>query len=230
MASSVMPGTAAELNLPVRARASFTNSATVLIFIEAGTPTPRMVTGEARHRNEVVRIVGELLVLERMHREVAARSPQKGVVVIGGQHGLDCDDAVAARAVIDHDRLAPLLLQPFLDQPRADVGAGAGAERDDPAHRPVRPVSAPAPAQVRRAGPNFRARRRRRPIPATNACVSSGCICPASEQGLATAGRTQRSGLRLCGRSMDRRDLLALGLDRGGEFLRRAADAARCRP
>jgi hypothetical protein len=38
-----MPGTAAELNLPLAARASFTNSATVLIFIEAGTPTPRMV-------------------------------------------------------------------------------------------------------------------------------------------------------------------------------------------
>jgi hypothetical protein len=31
------------LNLPGSARARFTNSATVLIFIEDGTPTPRMV-------------------------------------------------------------------------------------------------------------------------------------------------------------------------------------------
>jgi hypothetical protein len=61
------------------------------------------------------------------------------VIVVRRQHGLDGDDAVAARTVLDHDRLAPAFLQPLLDQPRADVGAGAGAERDDEADRPLRP-------------------------------------------------------------------------------------------
>jgi hypothetical protein len=75
-----------------------------------------------------------------MHREVAARSPQEGVVVIGGEHGLYGDDAVTAGTVVDHDRLAPFLLQLFLDQPRADIGAGARPERNDPAHRALRPA------------------------------------------------------------------------------------------
>ena len=38
-----MPGTAAELNLPSLACAAFTNSATVLMFIDVGTPIERMV-------------------------------------------------------------------------------------------------------------------------------------------------------------------------------------------
>ncbi len=140
--------------------------------------------GVARDRHDVGRIVGQLLVLERMDDEVAARSPQEGVVVVGGEHGLDRDDAVAAGPVIDHDRLAPFLLEPFLDQPRADVGAGAGAEGNDEADRPLRPLSLRLRRQ-RRAGPGFRARRRRRQISTTtNACVPSGCFCPkAREQG-----------------------------------------------
>src|SRR6476619_4441234 len=40
---SVIPGTTAALNFPGSARARGTNSASVLIFMDSGTPTPRMV-------------------------------------------------------------------------------------------------------------------------------------------------------------------------------------------
>ena len=39
----MMPGTTAALNLPGSARARATNSATVPMFMDAGTPTARIV-------------------------------------------------------------------------------------------------------------------------------------------------------------------------------------------
>ena len=75
-----------------------------------------------------------------MHGEVAGRPEQQDVIVVGGQERLDRDDAVAAGLVLDHHRLAPFLRELLGEQPRADVGAGAGAERHDEFHRPGRPV------------------------------------------------------------------------------------------
>jgi hypothetical protein len=61
------------------------------------------------------------------------------VIVVGGQHGLDRDHAIAARAVLDHHRLAPAGLQAILNKPRADIGAGARTERHDESNRLLRP-------------------------------------------------------------------------------------------
>jgi hypothetical protein len=61
------------------------------------------------------------------------------MIVCGGDEGLDRDQSVGARAVLDHDRLAPARRQPVSEQPRADVDAGAGSERHDEFHRPLRP-------------------------------------------------------------------------------------------
>jgi hypothetical protein len=46
----------------------------------------------------------------------------------------------SVRPVFDHHRLAELLLQRLRDDAADDVGAAAGSERDDHAHRPLRPV------------------------------------------------------------------------------------------
>ena len=47
------------------------------------------------------------------------------------------DTAGRAGAVLDHERLAERRLQMRLQQPRHDIGAAAGGERHDDAHRPV---------------------------------------------------------------------------------------------
>ena len=99
-----------------------------------------MRVGGAHDRDEIGGIVGQLAVVERMHGEVARRPEQQHVVVIGGEKRLDRDDAVAAGLVLDHHRLAPLLRELLGEQPRADVGAGARAERHDEFDRPCRPV------------------------------------------------------------------------------------------
>src|SRR5262249_3906976 len=95
--------------------------------------------GEAGNRQNVVRVVGQLLVEVRVDDEVAARSPQERVIVVGGQPGLDRDDAVTAGPVVDHDRLAPARRQLLLDQAGADIGTGAGPERYDELDRALRP-------------------------------------------------------------------------------------------
>ena len=74
-----------------------------------------------------------------MDDEVAARTPQEGVIIVGGQHGLDRDDAVASGPVVDHDRLAPARRQLFLDQACSNVGAGARTEWNDESDRALWP-------------------------------------------------------------------------------------------
>ena len=61
------------------------------------------------------------------------------MVVVRGDKGIDGDDAVAARAVFDNDRLFPALRQPVGEQARADIGAAAGAERQNEFDRTCRP-------------------------------------------------------------------------------------------
>jgi hypothetical protein len=75
-----------------------------------------------------------------MHGEAAGRPEHQHMIVVGAEVGLDGNDAVAARLVFDHDRLAPFGLQLFSEQPCADVGAGAGTERHDEFHNPRRPI------------------------------------------------------------------------------------------
>ena len=48
------------------------------------------------------------------------------MVVAGADEGIDGDNAVAARTVLDHHGLTPACGELFGDQARADVGARAG--------------------------------------------------------------------------------------------------------
>src|SRR5262244_3467111 len=89
-----------------------------------------------------------------MDDEAPARPPQEGVIVVGGQHRLDRDHAVAARTVLDHDRLAPACLQAVLNKARADIGAGTRTERNDEPDRLLRPSLCLGPRWRRRHGEN----------------------------------------------------------------------------
>jgi hypothetical protein len=61
------------------------------------------------------------------------------VIVIGVQKRRDGDNAVASRAILDHDGLRPQRLQSLGKNPRANVRAGAGAEGNNEFYRPPRP-------------------------------------------------------------------------------------------
>ena len=88
---------------------------------------PITVFDTARDRaGEVLRLVGQLVVEIRMRRERRARRAEQDMIVVGRDERSDRDVAVAARPVLDHDRLAPKLRQLVGHQPRADVGSAAG--------------------------------------------------------------------------------------------------------
>ena len=87
--------------------------------------------GHPRDRREVLGLVRPVLVHPRMRDERRGRRQQQDVIVLGADEGVDRDDAVAAGPVLDHHRLAPFLGQAVGQQPAADVGAAAGAERQD---------------------------------------------------------------------------------------------------
>ena len=99
--------------------------------------------GYAGDRRQLGRIVGQLGVLIRMRGERRGRRVEQRVVVLGADEGIDGDHGIAARTVLDHDRLLPFRGELVRDQARADVGAAAGAERHDEADRALRPSSAP---------------------------------------------------------------------------------------
>jgi hypothetical protein len=61
------------------------------------------------------------------------------MIVVRTGERRDRQDGIAARLVLDHDRLAPFGRQPVCDQPRRDVDARAGSERQDEADVALRP-------------------------------------------------------------------------------------------
>jgi len=87
---------------------------------------------------------------ERVGGEGGGRREQQLMIVMRADEGIDCDNAVAAGAVLDHDRLTPSLAEPIREQPRADIGAAAGTESEDEFHRPCRPGLIGGRAEVRK--------------------------------------------------------------------------------
>jgi hypothetical protein len=71
--------------------------------------------------------------------ERGARRIEQDVIVIGRGEGLDRDQPVGARPVLDHHRFAPLRAQPFAEQPGGNIGPAAGAERQDELDAALRP-------------------------------------------------------------------------------------------
>src|SRR5580704_113245 len=61
------------------------------------------------------------------------------MIVVRADKGIDGDEAVAAGAVIDDHRLSPALSEAIRQEPRAEVRAATGAERQDQSDRTGRP-------------------------------------------------------------------------------------------
>jgi hypothetical protein len=74
-----------------------------------------------------------------MGNERGGRPEHQHMIVARAQHRVDGHDPVAAGTVLDHDRLPPALGEAVGQQPRAEIGAGAGTERHHEMHRPLRP-------------------------------------------------------------------------------------------
>ena len=92
--------------------------------------------GDARNRDQVFLVVGQLVVEVGMGGEGADRRDQQDVIVVRAEEAGDGEHAVAAGFVLDDDRLTPLGRQFIGEQTRPDIDAAAGPKRDDQAHRP----------------------------------------------------------------------------------------------
>jgi hypothetical protein len=108
------------------------------MFMLAGTPSDTTVP-DTRDRHQLVRVVGHLVQAVGMADEVRSRSPQQHVIILRRDDCIDGNHAIAAGLVLDDHRLAPHLRQPVGIEARADVGAGTRPERQDHAHRFLRP-------------------------------------------------------------------------------------------
>ena len=136
------PVTPAQLSSPGLARTSATSSFSELAGEATGTVMPTKVLETRAIGARSSGLYGRLSCRNGCAMNDGGRRQQQDVIVLGADEGVDGDDAVAAGLVLDHDRLAPFLGQPVGQKPPADVGAAAGAERQDEADRPRRPSSA----------------------------------------------------------------------------------------
>jgi len=88
-----------------------------------------------RDRGDIVDRIRCRLV-ERSARRKAARSDQDGIAIrLGFEGQFYADQSARSAAIVDHE-LSPQQLREFLRNPACkDVGAAAGRERHDNAHR-----------------------------------------------------------------------------------------------
>jgi hypothetical protein len=104
----------------------------------------QQVDPHKRHRCDrgqvLERVVWHLLVEEGVDGHRAARGQQEGIAIgrrLG--HGIAANDAVGARAVVDHHRTLQRLGQTGRDAARQRIRGPAGREVDDQPDRLVRP-------------------------------------------------------------------------------------------
>jgi hypothetical protein len=81
------------------------------------------------------------------------------------RHRIGGNIGARARPIFDNELLAELLRQPLRDQPRDDVGRGAGRKADDDARRTFRVIE--RPVRRERASPG-------RLCPCTNVNIAGG--------------------------------------------------------
>src|SRR5262245_24150670 len=74
-----------------------------------------------------------------MGGECRRRGGQQDMIVVCIDDGADRNDGIAARTILDHDRLIPTLAQSIAQQAGAEVHAAAWSERHDEPDRPLRP-------------------------------------------------------------------------------------------
>src|SRR5437016_6186993 len=86
------------------------------------------------------RVIAQRLVHDRADDLARGHDAERVAVLLRAGDGLVTECAGGARTVLDHHGLAELLLQRLADDAADDVGAAAGAERDDYAQGPLRPI------------------------------------------------------------------------------------------
>ena len=84
-------------------------------------------------------IVAHRLVHDRRDDLAGGHDAHGVAVLVGASDRLVAEHAGGTRPVLDHDRLAELLLHRLPDDAGDDVAAAAGPERDDQADVPLRP-------------------------------------------------------------------------------------------
>jgi hypothetical protein len=85
--------------------------------------------GHLGDRLEIGRLVRQIVMQIGVGGKRRGRSIQQHVVIVGANKCADGNDRVAAGTVLDDDRLAPARAEPIGEHARADIHAGAGAER-----------------------------------------------------------------------------------------------------
>src|SRR5262249_53202458 len=96
--------------------------------------------GNARDRHQFFRIVGQLVVQQRVRGKRGRRRKQQHVVVMRTEHSRNGEEGVASWSVFDDDRLAPLRRQLVGNQSRRDIDARAGSEWNDETNGTLRPL------------------------------------------------------------------------------------------
>src|SRR5437870_831415 len=86
------------------------------------------------------RVIAQRLVHDRADDLARGHDAERVAVLLRAGDGLVAERAGGARTVLDHHGLAELFLQRPADDAADDVGAAAGAERDDYAQGPLRPI------------------------------------------------------------------------------------------
>ena len=95
---------------------------------------------DLRHRRQCGGVVRHVLARHRGDDLARGHDAERVAVGRGVRDQLIAEDAAGARLVLDDDRLAEPLLHGVGEDAADDVGAAAGAERDDDMDRLRRPV------------------------------------------------------------------------------------------
>jgi hypothetical protein len=104
---------------------------------------------DLRHRIERgERVVAQRLVHDRGDDLPRGHDAERVAVLVRAGDGLIAQRAGGTGPVLDHHRLAKLLLQRLRDDAADDIGAAAGSERDDDADGTLWPILRPCGARA----------------------------------------------------------------------------------
>ena len=86
-------------------------------------------------RHHIARIVGRLILVVEVDEECGGGAEEQRVIVVCAEKSIERHETIAARAILDHDRLAPARAQSIGEQSRCYVRCAGGAERQNEADR-----------------------------------------------------------------------------------------------
>src|SRR5215472_2492656 len=86
-------------------------------------------------RHDIARIIGRLVLIIEVNKEGRSRAKEQCVIVVRAEKGIERNQAIAARAILDHDWLAPARAQSISKQSCRYVRRAGGTERQDEPNR-----------------------------------------------------------------------------------------------